>query len=1062
MDILISIIASLSESSKPQGTQERIELIMQKMAEERSKKQIIIEDESLDAVPPELWKDREIADQLEILCLGKNNISSLPIHFSLFTNLRFLSLETNNFTVFPKELIICGLTRLEVLNMSHNQLPFIPKEFFLNCIQLTTLNFSDNDLHSIPREIGTCQFLKMLDFSQNKLETIPETFAILRNVTTLILKSNYITRIPPGCISGMVSLRELQLQRNNLEVLPTKELYNMKFLVKLDVSHNYLSGEALFGIWRLKNLKKLLFNGNDIYSIPTLDCYLPNKILSPKEFQQDLNLDQQEKEFLLMKVRQQNLKFLKKSERRDRLTNKDFSQENIDHFNSAIYDHVHNVYNAFASKTPKPKPVSQQQKVEDIKKKKKEEEVKKQKEKTEKFRSSASNDSIKSNSSAASQSKTSNTPTGDSNTKKKLSHSNSKQSVQSEKQGISALKRDNSKNGFLTGESSGSDSRGGSSDARITKDKKNLKEKEQESNEELNGIDTIDDDFYFIDENQSDNNSENVSTDVSEESIANAEDEAEELEQEPDQEIEVENEPETQTNEEIKSKDKEKEKTIKKKQQTTSAKKEKIPPMTDERAYYLEHVNPMKLGAMRFIESANFSNNHLTTFPIVIPKIAYALVELDLRNNKIDSFSAKTLRSLTFLKRLTLAHNELRAVPPEFSNLKNLLYCDLSHNKIETIHPFAFVPPSNPTKGGASLPKVTSSSSLNALGAQMGGIFGNIIGGNLNTASDTKMNSKIEQTPFTMIMNTKSFKTNPMKLKILKLDHNRLKNLPQTIENCRKLSKVMLRNNELTALPNEIVNLKHLRFLDVSNNKLKKLPRRIQKLPKLRKLHIHNNAIEKLPPTITQLKNLVYFSFKDNPFLEVLIRERARLGGGVVVPVVKATAAKERAKTSSSGAKTPTTPKSPRNKQNKEEKENDQSADSTFYDCTELITEKPEENEDEDEDDLSDDDDEDDEDTTQEEGDDQNEDDEDDENGNRKASGGRASLIENHFQYLDLSELLFGYQNPEDMQQAKLQSFEQENDDGSDVKYELRPDKDRTINDLINLTPSEPLMCSIQ
>jgi Leucine-rich repeat (LRR) protein len=109
--------------------------------------------------------------------------------------MRFLHLYNNQLTSIPPEM--GRLVKLEELNLSYNQLTSIPPEI-TGMVKLEYLNLNNNQLTSIPPEIGQ-----------------------LVNLTDLLLKDNLLTSIPLE-IGGMPSLRLFSVENNPIRRVKRK------------------------------------------------------------------------------------------------------------------------------------------------------------------------------------------------------------------------------------------------------------------------------------------------------------------------------------------------------------------------------------------------------------------------------------------------------------------------------------------------------------------------------------------------------------------------------------------------------------------------------------------------------------------------------------------------------------------------------------------------------------------------------------------------------------------------------------------------------------------------
>ncbi|XP_014347654.1 volume-regulated anion channel subunit LRRC8D-like [Latimeria chalumnae] len=125
------------------------------------------------------------------------------------------------------------------------------------------------------------------------------------------------------------------------------------------------------------------------------------------------------------------------------------------------------------------------------------------------------------------------------------------------------------------------------------------------------------------------------------------------------------------------------------------------------------------------------------------------------------------------------------------------------------------------------------------------------------------------------------------RLTCLRLWHNIIVSIPNTINVLRNLEQLFLSNNRLESLPNALFDLHKLRHLDVSYNLISLLPKNIEQLEnlqsfsisdnkvdllplqlfncvKLKTLQLGNNRITVVPAEIEQLTQLTYLELKGN------------------------------------------------------------------------------------------------------------------------------------------------------------------------------------------------------
>jgi len=84
---------------------------------------------------------------------------------------------------------------------------------------LTTLNWSSNQLTTLQESIGLCNNLTTLNWSSNQLTTLPESIETLTNLTIFECQFNYLTSLPES-IGLLINLTELNCSANELTTLP--------------------------------------------------------------------------------------------------------------------------------------------------------------------------------------------------------------------------------------------------------------------------------------------------------------------------------------------------------------------------------------------------------------------------------------------------------------------------------------------------------------------------------------------------------------------------------------------------------------------------------------------------------------------------------------------------------------------------------------------------------------------------------------------------------------------------------------------------------------------------
>ncbi|XP_017883672.1 leucine-rich repeat protein 1 [Ceratina calcarata] len=134
---------------------------------------------------------------------------------------------------------ILKLQSLRILNLSNNQISSLPKE--LGTLQhLQELILSQNRLNKAVKwawldETAMKFNLKLLDISNNMLDKLPEQIGKLGALVNLKASQNVLSYLPHS-IGKLFNLRYLDISKNNLYCLPGS-MRNLR-LVSLDISNN--------------------------------------------------------------------------------------------------------------------------------------------------------------------------------------------------------------------------------------------------------------------------------------------------------------------------------------------------------------------------------------------------------------------------------------------------------------------------------------------------------------------------------------------------------------------------------------------------------------------------------------------------------------------------------------------------------------------------------------------------------------------------------------------------------------------------------------------------------
>ncbi|MDQ2771950.1 MAG: leucine-rich repeat-containing serine/threonine-protein kinase [Bacteroidota bacterium] len=133
-----------------------------------------------------------LADTLEILNLSGNALSALPDDLPRLHRLRVLFCSDNHFTEVPAVLGQCA--QLSMVGFKVNLIHTLPAAALPP--QLQWLILTDNQLESLPAEIGRCQQLQKLMLAGNRLTALPDTLADCHRLELLRVAANQLAELP--------------------------------------------------------------------------------------------------------------------------------------------------------------------------------------------------------------------------------------------------------------------------------------------------------------------------------------------------------------------------------------------------------------------------------------------------------------------------------------------------------------------------------------------------------------------------------------------------------------------------------------------------------------------------------------------------------------------------------------------------------------------------------------------------------------------------------------------------------------------------------------------------
>ncbi|XP_053138205.1 E3 ubiquitin-protein ligase LRSAM1 isoform X2 [Hemicordylus capensis] len=162
--------------------------------------------------------------QKKVLIVHTNCLSSLiPKSCSILSliTVKVLDLHDNQLTSLPAD--IGQLASLQVLNAERNHLNNLPDSIG-DLVQLQTLNVKANKLKKLPTTLGGLRSLRTLDVSENLVRELPLVLAHVRTLETLTLDASSMTYPPDAiCSTGTEGIQQFLCEELGIEYNPPSQ-----------------------------------------------------------------------------------------------------------------------------------------------------------------------------------------------------------------------------------------------------------------------------------------------------------------------------------------------------------------------------------------------------------------------------------------------------------------------------------------------------------------------------------------------------------------------------------------------------------------------------------------------------------------------------------------------------------------------------------------------------------------------------------------------------------------------------------------------------------------------
>ena len=161
---------------------------------------------------------------------------------------------------------VVSLNNLRVSGFHH--LPHLSRISELTA--LLQLSLTENQLESLPKELGSLQRLRLLDVSRNSLTSLPTSLFLLPALQTLLMAHNSLSNssFPADLqVPVLPSLHQLDVAGNQLTSLPAF-LTHTPHLAELRIAHNSLSSLDADLIGGMASLRLLEAHNNQLLTLP--------------------------------------------------------------------------------------------------------------------------------------------------------------------------------------------------------------------------------------------------------------------------------------------------------------------------------------------------------------------------------------------------------------------------------------------------------------------------------------------------------------------------------------------------------------------------------------------------------------------------------------------------------------------------------------------------------------------------------------------------------------------------------------------------------------------------
>ncbi len=251
--------------------------------------------------PPDLV----LPNTLKKLDLSENQLKTIPTEIFTIDSLQTLNLSDNQILQLPRAVAVPEYTVLSSLNLDRNQLKSLP-DWLFDFSNLVELSVDFNQINQWPDGITRLDLLEWLEFGDNQIAAVPKEMAGLGNLSFLDLEHNPLSEADRAFLrerfpSATVNVKTFEDTYRFYRYSSLEEaLKDPRKVYKLDLSNQGLTSLP-DSIGVLTNLESLYLQGNPLEHIPqsiwklnmlqALELHSQGTLVIPDEIGEFTNLE---------------------------------------------------------------------------------------------------------------------------------------------------------------------------------------------------------------------------------------------------------------------------------------------------------------------------------------------------------------------------------------------------------------------------------------------------------------------------------------------------------------------------------------------------------------------------------------------------------------------------------------------------------------------------------------------------------------------------------------------------------------------------------------------------